>query len=432
MIRPYCCIALLTVALAGGSTPLAIGDERSRGTIEVKFPSTDWPWWRGPSRDGVAPAGPSTAIVWSESKGIVWKTSVPGRGHGSPTVVGDQVVLATADEKEETQSVLCFARDSGDLQWSTEVHRGGLEKDANDKSSRASSTLACDGQRFFVNFLNQGFVHTTALNRDGTHAWQTEITPYVTHQGFGSSPAVYGRLVIVSADTKRGGVICGLDRETGNKVWTVSRPKKPNYVSPIILNVAGRDQLILTGCDLIASLDPLSGNKIWELEGATTECVTSAVTDGERVFSSGGYPSNHVQAVRADGSREVAWRNGVRVYVPSMIIRDDHIYAVTDAGIATCWKSATGDEVWKGRLGGTFSSSPVLAGEYIYATNEAGKTSVFKAQSSGFELVAQNQLGNEVFATPAICDGRIYLRVATRRAGKRSETLYCIAESTKR
>jgi outer membrane protein assembly factor BamB len=115
--------------------------------------------------------------------------------------------------------------------------------------------------------------------------------------------------------------------------------------------------------------------------------------------------------------------------VPSLLVRDGHLYGVLDAGIATCWKCDTGKELWKGRLGGTFSASPVLVGEHVFATNEAGRTFIFKATPDAFDLIGQNQLGDEVLATPTICGGRIYLRVATTSNGQRQETLYCLGKS---
>src|SRR5262249_35133518 len=161
------------------------------------------------------------------------------------------------------------------------------------KSSQASSTPACDGQRVFINFLNDGAVYATALTLDGKRIWQTKVADYVLHQGFGSSPAVYQSLVIVSADNKGGtGAIVGLDRATGKEVWRQDRPKTPNYTSPIILKVDGKEQLLFTGCDLVSSFEPLSGKKFWEIKGSTTECVTSTVTDGDLIFTSGGYPKN--------------------------------------------------------------------------------------------------------------------------------------------
>lgn len=403
-----------------------LADEPS--VVERSFAPTDWPWWRGPDRNGIASADQDPPLQWSKSKNVVWKTAIPGRSHGSITLVGDQVFLAAADEEADIQSVICLDRATGQLRWKTDVHRGGMERGGNKKASQASTTVACDGERVFVNFLNKKAVYTTALSRDGRQLWQTKITDYVVHQGYGSSPAVYGPLVIVSADTKRegGGAVAGLNRASGEIVWRHSRPQTPNYPSPIILSVAGREQMLLTGCDLVASYDPLTGRKLWEIEGATTECVTSTVTDGQLIFTSGGYPRDHVSAVRADGSGEVVWQNKARVYVPSMLARDGHLYAVADAGVAICFEAATGKELWKGRLGGTFSASPVMVGDKIFVTNEAGTTSIYKAQPDSFELIGKNKLGDEVLATPTICDSRIYMRVADHGDNGRQETLYCL------
>ena len=115
---------------------------------------------------------------------------------------------------------------------------------------------------------------------------------------------------------------------------------------------AGQTQLLMTGCELVAGFDPLSGETLWEIEGATTECVTSTVSDGQLIYTSGGYPKNHVAAVKADGSGDVVWENGSRVYVPSMLVRDGYLYAVLDAGVAVCWKADTGDGDLEGPAGG--------------------------------------------------------------------------------
>ncbi|MBI2803936.1 MAG: PQQ-binding-like beta-propeller repeat protein [Planctomycetes bacterium] len=388
----------------------------------------DWPWWRGPNRNGVAETKQKPPIKWSETENVLWKAPVPGRGHGAPIVVGEHVLLATADFKEQTQSVLCHDRRTGKLVWHTTVHRGGLTKAGNSKSTLASATLASDGQRIFCNFLNNQAIYTTALDRAGKQLWQTKVTDYVLHQGFGSSPAVYQALVIVSADNKGKGVLAALERDTGKFVWKVQRPKMPNYASPVILKVAGRDQLFFIGCELVTSLDPLTGKTNWEIPGATTECVTSTVTDGRLIITSGGFPKNHVAAIHADGSGKVAWESKTKVYVPSMIERDGYLYAVQDGGIASCWKFDTGKEVWKARLGGAFTASLILVGDRLYAANESGRTFIFKADPNGFEAIAENQLGDEVMATPAICGGRIYLRVAVNQKGQRREFLYCLGQ----
>ncbi len=338
--------------------------------------------------------------------------------------MGDYVFLATCDEAAGSQSVLCFDRKTGKQLWQKKSTPAAMRK--NSKSTAASTTLACDGERLFVNFPNGGGLYTTALSRDGEQLWQQKISDYIVHQGYGSSPAIYQSLVIVTSDNKGGGAVAGLDRKTGKVVWKRDRPKTPNYPSPIILHVAGRDQLIMTGCDVVSSYDPLTGKTLWEIEGSTTECVTSTVTDGHRILTSGGYPTNHMSAVEADGSGKVAWSNKNRVYVPSMLLRDGIIYGVLDAGIASCWKSDSGEELWKERLDGNFSASPVLVGDLIFATNEAGLTFVYRASPEGYTEVAQNKLGDEVFATPTICGSRIYMRVAEHEADGRQEFLYCL------
>lgn len=419
-------LAVCLGILSGFSPETSPAAEPDLKVQTPKFAAQDWPWWRGPDRNGVARADQEPPLKWSETENVLWKAPVPGRGHGSPIVVGEQVFLATADPEPQIQALRCFDRQTGAELWKVDVHQGGFETKGNAKSSLASSTPACDGDRVFINFLNNGAIWTTAVGRDGTRHWQVKITDYVLHQGFGSSPAVYGPLVIVSADNKGGGLIAALDRKTGDMVWKRERPKFPNYTSPVILNVAGREQLFFTGCDLVTSLDPLTGKKLWEVPGSTTECVTSTVTDGNLIYTSGGYPKNHLSAVKADGSGKVAWEHNTRVYVPSMLVRDGYLYAVLDAGVASCWKCDTGKELWSHRLGGTFSASPVLVGDRIYATNEEGKTFVFQADPAGYKSLGQSQLGDDVYATQTICGGRIFTRVASMVDGKRQESLYCL------
>jgi len=391
--------------------------------------AADWPWWRGPTHDGVAAAGQQPVLKWSEKENVLWSSPIPGRGQGSPIVVGEQVFVTAAEPQREVQSVLCFDRGTGKQLWQTEVHRGAFEKKLNAKGTHASTTCACDGQRVFVNFLNAGAVYLTALSRNGEQLWQTKVSDYVNHQAFGASPAIYGDLVIVAADNKGAGAIAALERTTGKVAWRQERPAKPNYASPVLLRIGGREQVLFSGCDLVTSFEPATGKKLWETEGSTTECVTSIVTDGQRVFTSGGYPRNHIQAVRADGSGKVDWESGARVYVPSMIVKDGHLYAVLDAGVAMCWRSDTGEEVWKERLGGTFSSSLVLVRDNLLATSESGRTFVFAASPQGFKQLAENQLGSECFATPAVCGSRIYHRVAQQVNGQRQEMLYCLGQA---
>jgi outer membrane protein assembly factor BamB len=388
-------------------------------------PALDWPGWRGPTRDGIAAPAQNPPLKWSETENILWKVPIPGRGHGSPTVVGARIYLPTADSAHGTQSILCLDQLTGKLIWQTEVHGSGADPGKHSNSSAASSTIASNGEQLFINFLNKGAVYTTALSPGGKVLWQQKICDFVTHQGFASSPLLHESLVLVSADNRGGGALAGLDRKTGKIIWSVPRPKIPNYTSPAVFQAAGRTQMVVAGCNLMTSLDPMTGKKLWEVNGSTEECVGSVVTDGVRVFAGGGYPKNHTAAYAADGTGRVVWQNTARVYVPSMIAKEGHLYAVLDAGMAVCWKSDTGDELWKERLGGDFFSSPVMVDDRIYASNLAGVTYVFEATPRHFKLLSRNQLGDEVYPSPVICGSRIYLRAA-KRGETRQEYLYCV------
>ena len=428
MFRFFLLVVSFLCALCAGSD-VAAGDEPSRlAADDIKYSTADWPRWRGPQGNGVADPKQSPPTHWdaSTNTNVVWKVPIPGRGHSSPIVVNDRVILTTAEVDREVQSMLCFDRKTGAARWRTEVHHGGLERKGNKKTTQASSTVACDGQRLIVNFLNRGAIYTTALDLDGKQLWQTKVSEFDTHQGFGSSPTVDGPLAFVTTDNRGGGVVAALERATGKVVWQSKRPAKDNYASAVVLHAGGRKQLVVQGCDLVSSFEPLTGQKLWEMEGATTECVTSLVTDGERVFASGGYPRKHVQAVLADGSGKTTWESNSEVYVPSMVVHQGHLYAVLDKGFAACWKSDTGKELWKERVGGTFTASLVLVGDNIFAINESGENFIFKANSTSYEQVAKNKLGNEVYATPAICGGQIFMRVVEDTGGQRQEMLYCL------
>ena len=393
----------------------------------AELAAKDWPWWRGPNRDGIANPDQNPPITFSETENVRWVADVPGRGHGSPIVFGERVYLAAADDDIQKQWVLCYDRATGKPIWRATIHEGGFPEKMNKKASNASSSVACDGERLFISFLHDKAVYTTALDMDGKQLWQTKITDYTLHQGYGSSPAIYKDLVIVSADNKQGGAVCGLNRNDGTIVWRQERPKLPNYPSPIILTAAGNEQLILTGCEKIVSYDPLTGNVNWETEGATTECVTSTVTDGKHVFTSGGYPKNHVSAIAADGSGKLIWENKGRVYVPSMYIRDGHLYGMMDAGVLVCWSAATGERLWRQRMGKPFTATPVPVGDLVYAASEMGNFYVAKATPEGCEIIAENQLGDQIYATPVIVNSQIFVRAAHDEDNdRRVEKLYCL------
>ncbi|MBI81750.1 MAG: dehydrogenase [Planctomycetaceae bacterium] len=389
----------------------------------------DWPWWRGPNSNGIAEAGQQPPVAWSRTKNVAWKVPVPGRGHSSPTVVGDRIYLATGDEVTASQSILCFDRGTGKQLWRRDVNRGGFPDRINRKNTHASSSIACDGTRLFATFYNHGGIQVVALNLDGKPQWEQvagKFAPDEYKNGYAASPVLYGNLVIIAGDFDGEAFLTAFHRETGQRAWSTPRPSRINYASPIVARVAGRPQLLISGGDIVASYDPRSGSELWTAVATTMATAGTMVWDGELVFASGGFPESGTFCIRADGSGEVVWQNNQRCYEQSMLAFAGNLYAVTDSGIALCWDAATGEELWRERLRGPISASPVLSGGHIYAVNELGTTWVYRATSEKFELVQENQLGNEVFASPTICGDQVFLRVSESVEDKRHETLYCI------
>lgn len=397
-------------------------------TADLKFEETDWPMWRGANVDGVA-SGPAVPTSWSETENVVWKTKIPGRGHSSPIIVKNRIFLETADEQQKTQSVLCLDRNTGEQLWQKTLFTDNFEQEMHRENTQASSTLACDGKLVFALFLNDRKIWATALDLDGKQVWQTEVGSFAAKFGYSASPTLYKSLVLLAADHQQGGYIAALNRADGAIVWRKPRPEKSSYASPRVVTLDGKDQLVICGCKQVSSYDPLTGNQLWSTEGTADSGVGSPVVAGNLVIASAGWPERETMALKPDGS--IAWRNKSHSYVPSLISVEDHIYLVNE-GIARCINATTGKETWQKRLGGgEFRSSPVASGGNIIVTSMAGKTTVFRANPNEFEVVAENTLGTEGFASPAVSQGDLYLRIADAANGPRQEWLYRIGKTTR-
>ena len=395
----------------------------------LKADAGDWPWWRGPGLNGVAEAGQQPPVQWSETKNVRWKVSVPGRGHSSPTVVGDRILLSTSDEKTQTQSILCYDRQKGNLLWKRDVNQGGYPDMIHPKNSHASSTIAVHENRLYCSVFHHDGIHVVALDMNGEPIWKREagkFTPQKYKNGYAASPLLYGPNVIVAGDFDGKAFLVALDRASGQEAWRIDRPSRINYSSPVVARVAGRDQLLLSGGDIVAAYDPGNGKQLWKTAATTMATAGTMVWDGDLVFASGGFPKAETVCIRADGSEKIVWRNNQMCYAQSMLAVDGHVYAVNDTGIALCWNAKTGKELWRERLRGPVSASPILCDGKIFISNELGTTWVYRASPERFELIAKNQLGSEAFATPAFCGSRIYARVAHAKDGKRQESLYCL------
>ena len=393
------------------------------GPIEVA--AEDWPWWRGTNRNGVA-AEQSVPVTWSARENIVWSAPVPGRGHSSPIVWQDRVFISSADEDAKTQLVLCYDRARGKQLWETICFSGGLPK-MHRKNSHASATPACDGTHVFTAFISQSALYVTALDHNGKIAWQTEVGPFRSEHGYGSSPLIYESLVIVNGDSLGSAYQAALHRDTGEIVWRTPRTpdsRHGSYASPVVAELAGEDQLIQCGLNRVTSYRPSTGEELWHVDGPTTVMANTVAFQDPYVIASGGYPDKEVFCISADGTGDVTeshlvWRRSRNVaYVPSPVIAGDRVILVADNGVVACYALEGGEMLWQQRLKGGFSASPTRVGETFYVPNESGTTFVFNAGES-FELLAENSLDDSGgFASPTICGGQVFLRTNAK--------LFCI------
>lgn len=394
----------------------------------------DWRQWRGLTSDNHAPAEATAPLVWAESEGLAWKTAIPGRGHSSPTLVGDRIYLTTADDEKQTQSLLILDRATGKLLKEILNSTGSFPSRVHPNNTNASPTVASDGKRVFALFCHDDAAFVTAYDLSGKRLWEKRVGGFDPQQyqfGFGSSPRIVDGLLIVS--TEYDGPESGLyaiDTATGEPVWSTPRPEGLSYSTPAVASLGGVTQLLMSGNDQLAAYEARSGRELWSVDGSSYATCGTMVWDESLglAFASGGYPNSFTLAVRLDGDHEIVWQNNTKCYEQSLLTVGGYVYAATDAGVAYCWRGADGEEMWKERLGGKFSSSPVLVDGKIYVTSEQGTMHVFEATSERFVALGKNQLGDSGFATPTPADGRLYHRYGVNENGKRQEYVVAIGK----
>lgn len=372
---------------------------------------SDWPCWRGAALNGIA-SGPAPPTNWSPNENLRWQIDLPFSGHASPTVVGNQVFIAAADSDSEKQYVFAYDRSTGAEMWRSVIHQQGFMH-KHGKNSHASATPACDGSRVFAVCMVQDGIWVTALDLKGKQLWQTKAGPFRSRHGYGSSPVLYKSLVIVAGDGAGGGFLAALHRKTGKLVWRVQRSHQASFCTPVIAHIADQDQLLMSGQKEVISYNPATGKRLWKSRGPATTTANTMVWNNQFVFASGGYPQRNIMAIKADGSGRVAWESSTKVYVPSMLVVGEHLFAIQDDGIAHCVNAKTGKSIWKKRLGGGFSASPTLVDDQIFVPNEQGILFVFKPATK-FTMLAKVDLQDRCFASPVIVDGSLFLRTESQ------------------
>jgi outer membrane protein assembly factor BamB len=375
----------------------------------------DWPQWRGPRLDGTS-AETNVPLHWSGTSNVLWKTPLPGLGHASPIVAGSRVFTVSAVPESQERVLLAIDRESGKLLWQRGVLKAPLER-KHALNSHASSTPACDGESVFVAFLDVNQMLVAAYDLDGKQQWVVRPGKFSSMHGFCSSPILHQDKVILNGDHDGDGYLVALDRGTGKELWRTERPNKTrSYCVPLIHDIAGRTQMILTGSKCTASYDPNNGKLHWILDGPTEQFVASPVYSerDDLVLITAGYPEYHTLAIKADGNgkvgaEKIAWRTKKgAVYVPSPIIDGDYFFIISEAGIAHCFETKSGKILWQERMG-THHASLVSAEKRIYFLNDDGVTHVVEAGPE-YRLLARNELGERTFASPAISGGRLFIR----------------------
>ena len=373
----------------------------------------DAPWWR--ARISIDDPDQLQPVHWSEGQNVVWKTALPGRGHSSPCVLGENVYLTSAIENDSSQYVFCLSLKTGRIAWDRESHRGEFIY-ANLKDSQASSTPATDGSLIFVLFPIDGAIWLSAFTPQGDLRWQTEVGPYYSKEGFGASPLIAGNFVIVAADNVGQSWLAAVHRASGTVVWRTPRGAGTSYGTPGLMESDGDTQIVMAGLERVTAYRLSDGAEIWQIPGPVLSASTPTIADG-MIFVTGCTAESGVSAVEFGSPPRTLWNHKIKAEVPSQLFHDGLLYIAQDLGILNCYEADTGEQVWRKRLGGNVASSPVRIGDRILISVEDGRTFVFKAGRKG-EVLAENSLDAGILATPVATAEGLLIRTL--------DHLYCI------
>ena len=407
-------VVALVLGLAGG---LVVAQEPADvQMIGVEGEGANyWPAWRGPSAQGLV-HGTGYPDTWSSTQGVLWKKPVPGTGNSSPIVWGDKIFLTTAYDNGRRMSLLAFSRSDGSKLWETFVPSGPTDRNTHFKNGYASSTPATDGQFVYASFGIRGLA---AFDFDGKIAWYQDIGSPEAYHGAAGSLLLYKDRLILFQDGIRQSFIAAFDTRAGRRLWLTARVAYAGWGTPVAVRVGTHDEIIASSMGNVTAYHPDTGRELWQVRGNSLEVIPTPVVGHGLVFVSSGRVGPTF-AIRPGGSGDVtrthvAWASQRgSPFVPSAIVYGDYLYMVNDmASIVTCYEAATGKPMWQGRLGVAnaegFSASPVAVDGKVFFTNDDGETFVLRAGAK-FELLRTNKIGEATLASPALVDGRWYIR----------------------
>lgn len=413
--------------------------------------AAEWPQFRGPEGDGIAPSG-KPPIIWSETENIRWKVETPGRGWSSPVIADRRIWLTAAIERKLTDELreklksdklagnpmkdqmtvvgeislrlLAFEEETGKEFRDRELFAVELPQSVHQLNSYASPTPVWDHGRLYCYFGTYGTVcYDIAADEI---VWQTAL-PLEHGVGPGSSPVVVGTKMIIPCDGVDQQYVVALDTKSGEVAWKKSRPKMngengdlhKSFSTPLVINAAGREQVVIVGAQWVVSYDPETGEEIWKVRhGDGFSNVPRPVFGRGIVYIATGFMKPEMWAIQTDGEGDVSethvtWKVPKQVpTMPSPVLVDSELYFVNDQGVASCVDAITGKQRWQKRIEGNYIASPLFVNGYVYFCNREGKTLVVKAGKT-YEPVAENHLDGQIFASPAVLGDALILRTDT-------------------
>jgi outer membrane protein assembly factor BamB len=377
-------------------------------TNEIKI---NWPSLRGPGNLGVAHFT-NAPIRWdvATGEGVLWKTAIPVNGMNSPIIWGRRVFLTGADT--DNQVVFCFDADTGKLLWTKPVKTAVAFPEVTSDTGYAAPTMATDGLRVFTVFATG---ELAAFDMDGNPVWQKNIGVPENSYGMGSSLLTDGTRLFVQYDHQNAQKVMAFDCATGKTVWQAAR-KNISWSSPALIG----NELVLNDEKNVTSYDPVTGKLNWEIPCLGGEVAPSPAYNGKGiVFVANEYAqASALQLI--GGTPKILWQYDE--YLPdisSPVAAENFFFIATSAGEMVCLDAATGKVAWEKEFDAGFTSSPILAGDRIYAIDVAGVVHIFGATGEYTEI-GMIETGEPVYATPAFMDGRIYIRG--------DGNLYCIGK----
>jgi len=399
----------------------------------------NWPQWRGPAMNGVAPGGP-VPVTWSATENVTWKLALPDSSGSTPVVWNDRIFLNVADGTE--LYLMCVDRSRGTEVWKAHLGTGNAKVR---KQNMSSPSPVTDGRHVWV-MTGTGVLK--AFDLAGKPIWARDIQkdygPFGLNWGYASSPLLHENHLYVQVlhgmKTDEASYVLAIEKLTGKTRWRVERPtdavaESPDaYTTPALLRAGGRQEIVVSGGDYVTGHDPATGTEVWRAgglnpgkDGSYRLVASPIVMDGLVIVPSRVRP---LIVFRAGGRGDVTashkvWSTDQGPDVPTPAVDGKYIYILNDRGIVWCRDAKTGAEVWGNKRvrPGTYSASPVVAGGRVYVTSEDGVTTVFEA-GPAFKVLAENDLADYTLSSPAVSDGQIFLRT--------TKYLYCIGKRTAR